>query len=162
MGTDKVFAMTVAGEKSFAIREELRLHTSGDTSRFKAVYAVDSALLLVEPSIFTGAGFSFARELKGVQYPNLSQFLDACKKEGEPIYYSLNNLTYICVQTITKEKDEVTKNVLNIYMPVDVEDKKLICREVTVTFPKASREALADSYKDYVLSRFTRLLTTRR
>jgi len=85
---------------------------------------------------------------------NLQDLLIECKNGNEPIFYSLSNLTYICIQTALLEKGHIVKNSVSIYVPTELtKTGGLVCNDVSMAFPLQSRNALANNCLNYAFSR---------
>lgn len=153
MSKDKIFSLKISDNGQGALKEQVHKHTTGERTKLKVAFALDSELRLVEPVTLQAGVFQEARELAGFGVSGLQEFLLDCKKENSPIFFPLTNLTYICEQTIVLEGQTVIKNTVNLFLPKTTDKSKLICSDVTVVFPRQNRNSLAESYLDYSMSR---------
>lgn len=153
MTKEKVFPLKVDSGGNGALKESVNKHTSDDQTKLKVVYALDSELRLVEPLLFENDIFLDVSSLASQNSLSVQDFLLECKKDGKPIFFSLSSLTYICVHTIVKERNNIVKNSISLYVPKGLKKSGLVCNDVSVMFPRQNRNVLANNLMTYSVSR---------
>lgn len=154
MTKERVFSLKNGNGGQGALEELTHKHVSGDVTKVKVVFGLTADLKIVEPSVLVDGSFVDTGVLASQNDRSLGDFLEDCKLNNQPIFYSLSNLTYICVQTVSMERGQITKNSINIYVPKDITSiGGLVCSDVSMAFPLQSRNALATNCLSYSLSR---------
>jgi hypothetical protein len=153
MTKERVFQLKVGADGNFALKERAHKHINGEQTRLKVVFGLHTELRIVDPCLFINGAFVDSNVYASQRGLSLQDFLLACKRENTSVYYNLNSLTYICQQTVVKERGKIIKNSVSIFIPVNVTKAGLVCNEVTLSFPRQNRSVLADTYLNYTLSR---------
>lgn len=153
MSKEKVFQLKVGQDGIGVLKEQVHKHISGNKTKITVVFALDSNMRLVEP-VYEMNGFMVGvSDNYGTAPSNIATAVSELRKVNTPIYYPLTKLTYICVHNVVTERGKVVKNTINIYVPADLNNKKLICDDVTVVFPRQSRNVMADNFLQHTMSR---------
>lgn len=153
MNKEKVFPLKISSTGFGALKEQAHKHVTGEQEKIRVTFGLDSELRIIEPVLYMDGMFIESSELANQKMLSFKDFLLECKREGIPIYYPLNKLTYVCVQNIIKERGKIVKNSIHLYVPMNLANSKLSCNDVSFAFPIQNRNTLANTYLEYALSR---------
>jgi hypothetical protein len=153
MTKERVFPLKVSADGKFALKERAHKHINGEQTRIRVLFGLNTELRIVDPCLFINGSFVEGYVITQQKSLTMQELLSDCKRENNPIFYNLNNITYICQQTVVKERGKIIKNSVNIFIPIDVTKMGLVCNDVTLAFPRQNRTVLADTYLNYTLSR---------
>lgn len=152
MNKEKTFPLKIVSSTQAVLKEQVHKHISGEQTKVRVVYALDSTLSKVEPLVIEEGVVTHLKE--DTNNPNNSE--TALQVKPDPtiaLFFSLSDLTYICEHTIVLEGTNMVKNTIKLYIPNKIDKTKLICKDVTLLIPLQSRNTLASKYLDYSLSR---------
>ncbi len=149
------------------MKEVLSKQIRGDKTTFSVTLGVKDSLQTAPLSVFKdGVCVSVADASYG--YDSEAAYLLELKKTNTPIYYSLDNIVYFCVVTMTIVDNVVVKKAVAIYCPIDhvtvvqtftdrrppkQEVKEIVCKNITTNFSVALRDGLVNSLSEFVLFR---------
>lgn len=150
--TTKKFKYRVDSNNKIAVKEVVSKAVKGTTTRLSVLLGVDEALKLSNVSVFKDNTCISAEDL--AENRSLLDYLIELKTTGTPIYYALDDLTYLCVVTMTMIDKTVTKKNINLYCPIGyTPENEIVCQPVSQMFPHEVRRLLIASLHDYVLFR---------
>jgi hypothetical protein len=153
MTKERIFPLKIGSDGQVVLKELVHKHVTGDQTRLKVLFGLDSELRVVEPFIEVNGVYVSSNAICSNRGISLQDFMSECKNENKAIVYNLNNLTYVCLQNVVEDKGKIIKNTVNIFIPVGVKKEGLVCKDVSMAFPYNNRNALAGSYLQYSLSR---------
>lgn len=147
----KRFKCKIMGNRYF-LQESVRKYTSGDMVRLRVVIGLDNSLSLVDPLIFDGKNLLNINEIMEMKGASFKEVMSEVRTKNWTLFYPIESLTYVCEHVLEYKGDEVTKNTVNLYIPVDVDGRDLICEDISMSFSRYSINSLANSMIDYTLS----------
>src|SRR5690606_26610128 len=121
----KVFQLKVGVDGSGILKEQAHKHISGEQTKIKVVFALDAEMRIVEPVLETETALVGVTSYYNANTNSLQEVLTRTMQKETPIYYPLNNLNYICEHNVILHRGKITRNTINLYIPITADNRRL-------------------------------------
>lgn len=155
MAKTRIFPVKMFGDICL-VRELARKHFNryGKLQKVNVVYAVDSEMELVKPVVIKGKQLISLEAVEIEKASEIDQVVRQFKEEKHVFYYPLDKLTYIVDHTILFHDKGVYKQTYDIYLPLHLVEKGLLCENRSIVYSDNLREMLAQRYGAFAMAHF--------
>lgn len=136
-----------------AVKDVLKLHRSDGKVQIFLTYGLNMHGGMSVPSVLEGDSFVSLEVLAKKKGVDVAVEFENLARQGATFYYQLHDLNYIATQSITAVGEDVSKNVLRIYLPLDITKDGIVSVDVSHELDFSVRDVLARRNLPIVLGR---------